>query len=61
MVADCPASYPDQTAVHRCMKTVPDEQYNYLLDLPVYSLNTRIMYRLVAANGLNVRPLFAQQ
>ncbi|KAF0307979.1 putative RNA-directed DNA polymerase from transposon BS [Amphibalanus amphitrite] len=44
MVSECPASYPDPGTVHRCRKTVPDEQYNHMLDLPVYSRNSSTMY-----------------
>ena len=49
MISSCPPSYPDRQTASRCSRE-NTEDYNYLTDIPVTSLNTGHVYRCYQNN-----------
>ena len=45
MVGTCPSSYTDVAVVRQCTKAVEADQYSYVMDVPVYSITTKLVYR----------------
>ena len=44
MISSCPPTYRDSQTAERCRRS-PSQDYNYLSDIPVTSLNTGHVYR----------------
>ena len=45
MIGTCPPEYRDVAVVRQCTKSVEGDQYSYVMDVPVFSLTTKLIYR----------------